>query len=264
MNGFICYSKNMSLSSRKFLRTQSKLYFDGRFTTPGTYTSLNGNFSGTYPAPYTSAQYVPSETSNTVIYTADTKQQPWWPDPYAPWSPLAGAFNSYNNETQPTARAQALGGWQFKTGDDFYITWVVNVPSAVGSFWPNYLADSDWNLLAQFHGAPWNGSPAIAVNVVNISGQICLIGADGTGRALWSHAINVDTWVKATLHTVINPVGGKGLLQVWVDGQRKTLTLPTARANYDTSKPILITRWAYCLYRYRTGRYKRHQHGIHE
>lgn len=233
------YSKDMGLTSRKRQRITAPLWFDGRFGETGTYTSINGNFSGTYPRPYTSAQYVPSVQSHVVTYTAATKQQSWWPDPYTPWSPIAGAFNSYNNETQTTARAQLLGGWAYRTGDEFYVSWTVNVPSANGTAWPNYLADSDWNLLGQFHGAPWNGSPIIQINILNFGGELRLSGGDGSGYSMWSHPLTLDRWMRITMHVIISSIGGQGLLEVWVDGQRKSLALPHSRSNYSLANQYL-------------------------
>lgn len=230
----------MSVSRRRFLRTgNDQLLFDGRFRQTGVYTSTGSNFSGTYPQPYTSAQYVPSVQSNAVIYTASTKQQSWWPDPYTPWSPRAGAFNSYNNDTQTTARAQILGGWQYQQGDEFYVSWTVNVPSANGNAWPNYLLDSDWNLMGQLHGPPYNGSPIIAINVLVVDGVLCLAGGDGSGHIMWSHPLTLDTWMRVTMHIIISSVGGQGLLEVWVDGHRKQLTLPASRPNYDRTNQYL-------------------------
>lgn len=229
----------MSSFGRRAQRAIAPPWFDGRFSTMGTYTSVNGNFSGTYPAPYTSAQYVPSAQSNIATYTATTKQQQWWPDPYSQWSPIAGAFNSYNNETQTTARAQALGGWYYQTGDEFYVSWTVNVPSANGTAWPRFQMDSDWNLLGQFHGAPWNGSPIIQINVLDFNGELRLSGGNGSGYSIWNHPLQLDTWTRITMHAIISPIGGQGLLEVWVDGIKKPLTLSPARTNYNTSNQYL-------------------------
>lgn len=238
----------MSLSARRFFRSSTTfhpeppyeqvLLWDGRFTTIGKYLAPPGGFSGTRPPPYTHAEYEGGDNSNIVIYDTAGKQATWWPEPYTPWStPLVGAFSSHSDGVTAKARAQCHE-WEFREGDEFYWSWVIYVPSEIGLLWPS-AGDDDWNVVMQFHGAPYNGSPPVAAGIEYTDNQLYLVGQTGTGYTTWEAPIQVDTWVHVVQHARVSKYGGQGLLETWVNGAKLQQHLPHTRANFDTSNQYL-------------------------
>lgn len=216
------------------MSARGRVLFDGRFTARGTY-SASTTGSGTPPPPWTSAEYAGVPNSSIIVYDGTTKQQSWWPDAEPTWGGYPATFVAYADGAQGTARAQAHGGPLLTNGDEVYLGWKVYIPSAQGDHWPVVGSDNDWNLICQLHSPPYSTSPGFATSIKRYQGQLCLFGDNGSGYPTWYRPIMFDRWISVTQHLVVHTVGGRGLLEVWVDGIKQQMILPVAWPNYDTT-----------------------------
>ena len=205
------------------------VYYDGRFTTAGTYQGLLDNVNTTSPAPpWGSMESIGGSNSKTIVYTTATKTA-GWPDA-APWSTFAAAMTSYNDGTHSTIRTQVSGGsgnTDVVAGLERWYGFKVYIPSTYG-----FPGSSGFQGIWQMHASPYNGSPATNIGL-RTGSPWATPGADGVKRirwqtpggwSLWEAPCPLDQWFDVVVHIIYNTNPTLSTVEIWLNGVQQTFT----------------------------------------
>jgi hypothetical protein len=172
---------------------------------------------------------------DATVYSSDS--QPSWPAPvdgrYA--LRLSVADNHVLNGAAMICDAPAgnprgqlltdrTGPTSLAPGDDKWESWSVRIPSDFP-----LVSGRNWFALQQDYGAPFSGSPPVAIDVKDdgfganhFVMDVCHDGCLGVSTVLWGPAIQPDHWYHFLVHKVFSTSDTTGSVEVWIDGVPQT------------------------------------------
>jgi hypothetical protein len=168
---------------------------------------------------------------DATVYSSDS--QPSWPAPvdgaYAlrlsvPDNHVLSGATMMCDAAAGNPRGQLLtdrsGATSLAPGDDKWESWSVRIPSDFP-----LVSGRNWFVLQQDYGAPFSGSPPVAIDVKadgfganHFVMDVCHDGCLGASTVWWGPAIQPDHWYHFLVHKVFGTSDDTGLVEVWLDG----------------------------------------------
>ena len=128
-----------------------------------------------------------------------------------------GRFEVQPGDEAASGNRAEVTGPDFDEGDERWIRQAIYVPSGTAT-------ESGWRLVAQFHNRG-GGSPPVALFLESDSGLSFEVGHGDSSTFDWNGpAIQRNRWYDITLHIKFSSNPAEGFVEVYLDGQRQTMT----------------------------------------
>jgi hypothetical protein len=169
---------------------------------------------------------------DATVYSSES--QPTWPAPaegaYAlrlsvPDNHVLSGATMVCDAAAGNPRGQLLtdrsGETSLAPGDDKWESWWVRIPADFP-----LVSGRNWFVLQQDFGAPFSGSPPVAIDVKDngfganhFVMDVCHDGCLGVSTAWSGPAIQPDHWYHFVVHKVFSTSDTTGMVELWLDGQ---------------------------------------------
>lgn len=125
-------------------------------------------------------------------------------------------------------RAQIVSDGLFDNGDEYYIAHSVYFPS-------NFPDVEGWFQFAEMYGPPYGGSPSMGIGIRG-GDRISFDRDESHGYdSIWaSSPIQRNTWYDLVYHIKFSTDPSEGFVEIWLNGQKQTLSNGEQRVNYRT------------------------------
>jgi Polysaccharide lyase len=169
---------------------------------------------------------------DATVYSSDS--QPSWPAPAegahalrlsVPDNHVLSGATMLCDAVAGNPRGQLLtdrsGETSLAPGDDRWESWWVRIPADFP-----LVSGRNWFVLQQDFGAPFSGSPPVAIDVKDngvganhFVMDLCHDGCLGVSTVWSGPAIQPDHWYHFVVHKVFSTSDTTGMVELWVDGQ---------------------------------------------